>query len=289
LESGAVSDIKPRVQQLLRDDREKAVLSRMLATIATDVDCPFKLQDALLRDYDHNDVIALFRELEFHSLIPRVSSLSSHVGANGAQQELFVSPTSQNASHAHRKSSKQRYKLVQTEKELEQLLKQLSRVQEFAVDTETDRLSGLFGKCVGISIAWEADHGYFLDYPRVKQHRAFAMLQKIFEDANVHKIGHNIKYDLEVLRAHGIALRGVVFDTMIASYLLHAGSRQHSLTQVALTELGYTMQSIEELIGTGKNQKSMADVPVEDVSWYACEDADITWQLYAPLNTRIKA
>lgn len=292
LESDDVSGIKPRVQQLLRDDRENALLSQKLGRIATDVDCPFKLQDALLSDYDHNNVIALFRELEFHSLIPRVSALSSHVGANGAQQELFAGPASRNTSsatsRAHRNSSAQDYRLVETEEELTQLLKQLSRVREFALDTETDRLSGLFSHCVGISIAWEKNHGYFLNYPRVKQYKAFTKFRKIFEDPNVHKVGHNVKYDLEVLRAHGIALRGVVFDTMIASYLLHAGSRQHSLSQLALREFGYAMQPIEELIGVGKHQKSMKDVPIADVSWYACEDADMTWQLYAPLQARIK-
>ena len=283
VDAGLTDDMKPRVQALLTEHKKDAFMSKELATIQTDVPVKFTLQDALLKDYDHNDVVKLFQELEFRSLVPRVTELADNVGARGGQQDLFGT-----SSAPREKPKNKKYHLVQTEKELVAFVHKLAQVKVFALDTETDSLDSLFGGLVGASFSWKKHEGYYVDYKSAKKCKSWSKLVTILENPTQQKIGHNIKYDLEVLRAHEIDLQGIAFDTMIASYLLNAGARQNKLSQAAIAELGYEMQPIEELIGKGKDQKSMADVAVEDVSWYACEDADVTWQLYKPFKQQIQ-
>ncbi|MFC1598224.1 DNA polymerase I, partial [Patescibacteria group bacterium] len=154
----------------------------------------------------------------------------------------------------------------------------------FAFDTETTGLNPIRDDLVGMSFSWKAGEGYYLACGKTVP----AAIKKIMEDERVKKTGHHLKFDLEVMHRAGVVVQGVAFDTMIASYLLNSGSRGHGLDNLAFIELGHQMQPIEELIGKGKQQISIADVPVEDVSWYAAEDADFSWRLYEKFAPRIK-
>ncbi len=113
-------------------------------------------------------------------------------------------------------------------------------------------------------------------------------MKEVISNNALKKTGHNIKYDFLILQNENISLKGIYFDTMISSYLLNAGTRQHSLEALAFNELGYQMQPIEELIGKGKKQITMDEVAEDKVSWYACEDADITWQLKQRFEPELK-
>lgn len=265
-----------RLQEKLRAEEKMARLSYRLVTIDTHVPLNFALKDAVLNDYDQQKVVELFQTLEFKSLLPRVAELGKTVGARGAQASLLPS-TSESANE------KQIYEYIATEHQLATLLKKLSSVRFFALDTETDRLDALFGKLLGVSMSWRAGHAYYID-AKLSGTGQWKKLVAILEDRTIHKIGHNIKYDLEVLRHHDIQLSGIVFDTMIAAYLLNPDRRGLSLDNLAMMEFGYRMQPITELIGEGKNQTTMDKVEPEKVSWYAAEDADFTHRLYQPLH-----
>ncbi len=277
LHSGVKMDVpSARIQEKLKAEEKMARLSYQLATIDTHVPMPFALKDAVLNDYDQQKVIDLFQTLEFKSLLPRVAELGKTIGARGAQASLL--PTLVNAP-----KEKQNYTTVATERDLETLVKKLSDVKFFALDTETDSLDALFSKMLGMSMCWKAGEAYYID-AKLADAPAWEKLKEILEDKTVHKVGHNIKYDLEVLRHHNIQLAGIVFDTMIAAYLLNPDRRGFSLDNLAMMEFGYRMQPITELIGEGKNAISMDQVDPQKVSWYAAEDADFTYRLYKPLH-----
>jgi len=164
-------------------------------------------------------------------------------------------------------------------------LQKLKQQKEFAFDTETNSVIALAKNgLVGTGFAWKTTEAYFVP----KNKTWYEKLKPIFENPKIKKIGQNIKFDIEALFSSGIRVEGVLFDTMIASYLINPGSRQHSLDSMAFTEFGYQMQPIEDLIGKkGKNQKTMAEVPLERVSNYCCEDVDFTLRLVQPLKKQL--
>jgi DNA polymerase-1 len=154
-------------------------------------------------------------------------------------------------------------------------------------DTETEGLGALDFDLVGISFCFKEGHAYYLPADFLKSSKN-KEIQKIFADEKIKKIGHNIKYDFLALKKYGIEVNNLYFDTMIASYLLAPGSRSHDLDSLAFNEFGYQMQPIEELIGKGKKQISMKDVPKEKVCFYAAEDADYTFRLKQKLLPQLK-
>jgi DNA polymerase-1 len=136
---------------------------------------------------------------------------------------------------------------------------------------------------VGLSISWKDFEGYYVPCTNGVPKELVA----VFENPKIHKTGHNTKFDIEVLHHAGVQIQGVVFDSMLASYLCNSSSRSHGLDNLAFVEYGHQMQPIEELIGKGKTQITMDKVPVEQVSWYASEDADFAWRLYNTFSARI--
>ncbi|MDQ3018935.1 MAG: DNA polymerase I, partial [bacterium] len=165
------------------------------------------------------------------------------------------------------------------------LVAKLKKQKSIAIDTETDQLNPVSANVIGVSMCFKTGEAYYVPHDMYANNNDF---KAIIENEKVAKVGQNIKYDFLTLGNEDIIFRGINFDTMIASYLLNAGTRQHSLDALAFNELGYRMQPIDELIGKGKNQISMKDVPVEKVSWYACEDADITWRLKEIFEKELK-
>ncbi len=186
------------------------------------------------------------------------------------------------------------YKLVDDEPAFNDFLARLARTSYFAIDTETTSLKPVDCDLVGISISWEAGTGYYLPL-RSRVGRvldptlATARLRPILEDPNVKKCGQNIKFDIQSLRTEGIHLRGVAFDSMVASYLLRPEARAHNMDSLAIEILGHRTIPITELIGKGKQQGSMLDVNTHRLADYAGEDADVTWQLCQKLAAEIDA
>lgn len=317
--------IKDRTRELLKEHKADALMSKKLATIITNVPIDFKLEDSRFSGYDQNAVIDIFQKLNFKSLMRQLASLSqTGLQIKGAQGDLFGAsaqgtkdkkhninktinikegnqPEIEKKANHHQPAGRigrQNYQLVNNKAEAKKFITELKKQSEFCFDTETTSLNPFEAKLLGISFCWQAGEAYYLPQ---EQFPSFSSdLKNIFADDKIKKIGHNLKYDIEIINNGYFEMeasrrlistnhiRGIYFDTMIASYLLNPGHRQHSLDTLAFVELGYQMQSIEELIGKGKNQLNMSEVPVEKVSWYSCEDADICWRLYQKYSLEIK-
>ena len=252
---------KPSIRKALTEHRELALLSRKLVTIDLEVDIGVTVDEITPAQPDVEVLRELFKELEFGSLVAALPQ-------SGAAENL-----------------ERNYELVRTAAELDALLTEIREAGLVAVDTETTDLDPMKAELVGFSFCIEPGTAYYvpmnLEPPIVDGGREALVerLRPILEDSDIHKIGHNAKYDWHVLRNAGIAPAGLVFDTMLASYCLHAGEYQHGLDTLALRHFDFKMTPITQLIGTGKRQKSFDEVDVDAAADYAAEDADFTMRL----------
>jgi DNA polymerase I len=269
--------IKPRIIKLLVDGEEDARFSYKLSKIVTDVPVEINLEPYTFTSKNLDEIVKLFQELEFKSLLDKLPK--NYIAHKTGAEEEVVEPKIQTSI------GKQDYQLIDTEEKLQKLLPKLAKQKELVLDTETDQLDPMIARVIGISSAFKAGEAYYITFDVAKNNKEFI---KLLSDNKLAKIGQNIKYDFLTLQNSDIKLSPIAFDTMLASYILNAGTRQHSLDSLAFTLLGYQMQSIEELIGKGKNQISMKDVPVEKVSWYAAEDADMTLRIKDILEKQLK-
>ncbi len=264
-------NLSPRIKGLLRQYKDDAYLSKHLATIVTTVPLEFKLSDNEFIGVNRDKVIKLFQDLEFKSLLGKVPDL---------EEKLKIS---HNQSSSNKKA-KHRYKLIDNQKKFFSFITRLEKQKIFAFDTETTGLNPWRSELVGISFSWQSGEAYYLPWSLVRDF-SLENLKKIFADEKVVKVGHNLKFDIEVLLHNSWMVSGILFDTMVAAYLLRPGERQLKLDTLVFAEFGYQMTSIEELIGKkGKAQKTMDELSLEIVADYACEDADYTWRLYKTLS-----
>ena len=258
------ADIKESWKKKLRESKELAYLSQKLATIVLDVDMSFDLAKTKWDYYDEKGVYQIFQEYEFRSLLNKVPSL---------KKDGFLEDSSNGLGL--KKEINLKYKFVDNEKDFSDFIKKLQKQEEVCLDTETSSLNVYEAKLLGISFCFQSGEAYYVS----AKSKFLKKLKPIIENLKV--IGHNIKYDYKILKLAGIELKNIYFDTLVAAYLLSRTSRGLKLDDLAFSELGYRMQSIEELIGPkGKNQLTMLDVAPEKISYYSCEDADCTWQLY---------
>ncbi len=268
-----------RAQTRLAGKKDEALLSRQLATIKRDVKIDFTLADAELEGFDTNDVRKQFAEFGFKSLLDRLPK-----GGTAVQPSLF------NGSGAKGDDVEMpdNYSLVESEADKKILLKALQGADVVAFDTETDGLGARDFPIVGVSFAFREKKKDSIQayYVPVTQ-ESVKYFQSFLEDESIGKTGHNLKYDYEVMMQSGIHVKGIQFDSMVAGYLLNPGSRQYSLDAMALSELDHHMIPITDLIGTGKVQKKVSDVPLRELARYAAEDADVSFQLYEKLAPRI--
>lgn len=185
------------------------------------------------------------------------------------------------------------YHLIQDETAFQAFLKILKRQPYFAFDTETNALDALRADLVGLSFSFQNGEAYFIPVKHQSPHLDLAMvldaLRPILQDPLIGKIAHNAKFDLKVLHCQNIQVEGLLFDTLLASYVLNSTAYRHNLEAVTLRELGQTGISFEALVGTGRNKISIETVPIENLTQYACEDADFTWQLYEKLRLQLAA
>lgn len=283
LESNKISD---RYRQLLADQKKEALMSKKLATMVDNVPIDFSLNNTKVKNFDTNKVIPLFQELEFKSLI---SKLPKNLQRGNVQNQSTFNFGGQEVGVVKNNSAK--YNLIKTKKDFEDFLKTLKAQKIFTLDTETAGIDPFNDELLGISFCWKSGLAYYLPvYPTASLEKKdwLNKIKPILEDPKIKKIGHNIKFDLEVLQTAGINVAGTWFDTMVASYLINPGSRQHNLDGLVFTELGYQMQPITDLIGKGKSQVSLKEVAIEKVSDYSCEDADFTWRLVNPLKNQLE-
>lgn len=287
VKAGKTGDkIKPRVIKLLLDDEASALQSYELSKIVCDVPLDIDIKSYEFKKTHLNSTMKLFQELEFKSLLDKLPK--NYIGAisvNGDSDDGVEINTLDATNKEYSAIGEQSYMLVDTEEKVQDLLKELSKQKEFAIDTETDQLYPIDAQVIGASISFKVGEGYYVTRTMLDQSKE---LRDIISNPKIGKIGHNIKYDFLTFSNGNVELNPMSFDTMIASYLLNAGTRQHGLDALAFNELGYQMQPIEELIGKGRNQISMADVDVNTVSWYACEDVDMTLRLKEIFEPRLK-
>ncbi len=285
--------LKGKQKQKIEDNKDNALMSKKLATIYTEVPIDFDEKSLEREPPDEESLKALFRELEFRSIIRKM--FGEEPGSQNGQGDLFnqeadktqkeePSPykTLEDVSHD--------YRLVQDAKERQQLVQSLSSLKAFAIDTETSAINPHQAQLVGISLSTEAGKGYYLPVngdPDLAE-ATINDLKPVLANEQITKIGQNIKYDLLVLKNRGVPLNGPLFDTMIAHYLLEPELR-HNMDYLAETYLQYQPEPIENLIGKkGKNQGNMGQLKPEKIKDYACEDADVTYQLYQKFNEALE-
>lgn len=282
-------DFKGKQQENIINFKEQGLLSKKLATIITDVPVPFNIEDLKISEPHHDKLLKIFSELEFKTIAKRVLGEELVVtNSNDNQLDMFAVNVPQQESAyttesdlATLKTVETDYQFVDTPEKRASLINKLSQEKSVCFDTETDSLEARHANLVGISFSFQAKTAYYVPFPNdFDQAKAIIdEFQSFFEDGEIEKVAHNIKYDEQVINRYGIALKGPRFDTMIAHYLIVPDGK-HNMDTLAKYYLKYIPVPIEDLIGKrGKNQKTMRNIPQEDIVNYACEDADITWQL----------
>jgi DNA polymerase-1 len=260
-------ELPKRAQTRILGHEDDAFFSRKLAIIRQDVPIDISLEDALFETYDEKKVRVVFQQLGFRSLISRLPK-----SQDGVQPTLGMKTS-------EKIELPEGYFIAQSKAEQLDLQKKLQSAPIIAFDTETDGLGGRTSPIIGMSFAMHGQEKIQAWYVPVDS--ISVLLWKDFlEDSSIKKTGHNLKYDMEVLEQSGIHLEGVVFDTMLASYLLSPGTRSYGMDNLAEEYLGYTPIPITDLIGEGKTQKSMKEVPLPELARYAAEDADVSLRLY---------
>jgi len=285
-----------RVRAALEAGRQSAELSKRLVTIKTDVPLKISWDDCRTTTFDRAQVLALFRELEFRSLVDRLPGGPARLEGAG-QMPLFdigQAQTSQSPVAEIKTTHGTRAAIVSDEKSLEQLAAALQQASVISFDTETTHMDPMQANLVGIALAVREGEGWYVPIghaglTQLPLERVAAAIRPAMENERIAKVGHNAKYDMTVLARHGIAVRGLAFDTMIAEFLIEPGSRSLGLKNLAWSRLGVEMMPIEALIGTGKKQVTMAQVPIERAAAYAAADAEIPLRLRAKQEPELRA
>ncbi len=284
-----LEDIQTRFRNKLEADQENAYLSRALGRIETSVPLAFDLEACKAAGYDRDGIIDLFRLLEFRTLMDRVPGAAPT--AEAGQLNLFVT------SGAVEQGPASDVTIVNTKSALKELGAQLAKASEIAFDVETTSTDAMQAELVGISLAIEAGKGFYLPVGHNPRNSAGGQLElslildtlrKPMTDARIPKVGHNLKYDYLLLARAGLMVTPLSFDTMIAEWLCDPGSRNLGLKNLAWVRLGVEMSTIDTLIGSGRNQRSMADVPIGDVAPYAVADAEVCLRLRPELEAELK-
>lgn len=285
-----LESLKPGLRKKLEAGRDAAFLSRKLAQIVTDLPVPLDLEAARLRNLNTSGLRAIFQELEFSSMLSRVRELERMYAEapaasqpSGAQLSLFgeTAPAGSAITAAEQNNT---WEVIDTPEALERLVNELSQAKVVAFDTETTSTDQMRAKLVGISLATTPEKGVYI--PVGHQQGKQLPLQVVLEalrpalaNPNLPKAGHNLKYDFVVLARHGLRVHPLSFDTMLAEWLINPDSRNLGLKRLAFVRLQHEMTSIQTLIGSGKKQRSMAEVPIEQAAPYAADDAAVVLRL----------
>jgi len=311
--------LKGKMKEKVIENAELGLLSRKLATIFTDCDVRFHEEEYELSKPDVEEVVDIFKELEFRRLTEQFIKMFNEGAESGGglttpaavsenkkvktptagagQFSLFGNDTSQEDVSAKNftgyqslKNTPHVYQLIEPGMATQLFLKKLMQQSSVCFDTETTSLNTFDAELVGIAFSWEKGKGYYLPIPEAKE-EAIAILEPLksfFNNPDIQKIGQNLKYDIKVLANYDIEVSEPLFDTMLAHYVINPDMR-HNMDVLAETYLNYSPKPIEDLIGKkGKNQKNMRSVALEEQKEYAAEDADITYQLKEFFDKELK-
>jgi len=271
---------KDGIRQKIIDNKEQAEISKRLVILEDNVPLKVQLEDFVLKSWDKQALEILLKDMEFNRLIARAASVHELVSGEAVSTKAEFSEKETD------------YKIVNDLDSLNLLINDLQNQDIFVFDLETDSLDTFTAKIAGIAISYKTNSAWYIvvNHPdsNLKADDVFTRIRPIFKDNKIKKVAQNIKFDTMVMRQNGIDVENLYFDTMIASFLINSSSSQHNLDNLASEYLDYHMISIEELIGTGKNQRKMTDLPATEVFEYACEDADITWQLMEVFKPKLK-
>jgi len=271
---------KKKLKENLERDKDLAFLSRKLVTIDSDMPLELELDQLKRQPPDAESLKKFFTEFEFKSLL---SELDSSNDAEASTKK--TSP-----------SVERHYRTILDKNDFLNLLEELKAAKQFAFDLETTSKHPVQASAVGISFSFKdghacyipMDHRYLGAPEQLDKNWVLNALKPIFEDDKLEKTGQNLKYDLIVLRNEGIRLKGIVFDTMLAHYILDPASRGHGLDDLAEKYLGVKTITYKEIAGTGKKQLSFDEIEIERASEYASEDSDISWRLYKIFDPKVE-
>lgn len=301
--------IKGALGEKIRKGKENAVLSKKLATILTNAPVEFHEENFKLSEWNKKALAEIFSELEFKTLGKRIlgEEFQIQVAPVGVQTDLFGNaveqPTANTKSETEEAPSENnttalqnietlphQYQLVNTNEAIDQLIQTLQKHQEICFDTETTNIDANLAELVGMSFCVEPHKAWYVACPADKEatQKIIQKFEPLFQNKQITWIGQNIKYDLLVLKWYGVSIKGNLFDTMLAHYVIEPDGKR-SMDVLSEQYLGYQPISIETLIGKkGKNQTNMRDAEVEAVKEYAAEDADVTLQLKHAFTPQLK-
>ena len=291
------NQLKGALKTKIETNREQIEFSKFLATIKTDVPIELDMKQLKKEDADEEKLRSLFEELEFRTLLDRKfkketqqpvadlfqGTLFADFTANPQEESKNSSPTKYNKADFD-------YQLIDTEEKRKEIIDLFLTNDFLSLDTETTGTDPISAKLVGLSFSIRENQAFYVPIPQNDEEaqKIVNEFKPVYENENILKIGQNIKYDLLVLQNYGVELKGKIFDTMIAHYLLQP-ELHHGMDYLAEVYLNYQTIHIEELIGSkGKNQKNMSDLPPTAVYEYACEDADVTLKLKNVLEPLLK-
>jgi len=300
--------LKGKLKEIIENNKDQIALSKKLATIEQNV--PVELDEKALETEmpDAEKLKALFEELEFRTIAAKILADIEKPGKQEKGQEadlpvvaqqqgdlfqgtLFSKATSPVASVLRTiENTEHNYILVEERSQLNDLVSRLAGLKEFCFDTETTSIDPLASEIVAIAFSWEKGSGYLLHFPEsgTATEELLQVIRPVLENPGIRKIGQNLKFDIQVLRNYGIEVKGQLFDTMIAHYLMEPDMR-HNMNILSESYLSYSPVHIEALIGDkGAGQKNMRSVEVEKLKEYAVEDADITFQLKNIFEPKIR-
>jgi DNA polymerase-1 len=297
--------LKGKMKENIEANKALGLLSKQLATILCDCDVKFNESDYELTKPDAEKVEVLFQELEFRRMAEQFNSLfyteqKSYAAIETStglaptktivksdQFDLFSDASGQmhemikGGNYKTLEDTEHFYQMIQGDMAIKLLLQNLLKQPSVSWDTETTGIDPITAELVGMSFSWEAGKGFYIPFPE-NFDEAKALAEKFlpfFENENIEKVGQNLKYDIKIMSNYGIKIKGKLFDTMLAHYLINPDMR-HNMDVLSETYLNYSPKSIETLIGKkGKGQKTMREVALEDIKEYAAEDADVTLQL----------
>lgn len=266
--------IKGKKQEVFIKGREVALMSRQLATIDTQVEFPQEEDFFKLKMPDLEKVKTFYQDMHFMSLLKELAPAHTTPSMTLKLEE------------DHEKES---YQLVNDEKSFHDLLNRLKKEKEISFDTETTHIRPMLANLVGIGFCTKSKEAWYVPFNgNLHREKLLEQLKELFENGHIHFFGHNVKYDLHVLCNAGIEVKHISFDTILASYLLNPQNQRHNLDLLSLEVFGKVKIPIEELIGKGKNEISMEEVPIDKVSIYCCEDVDYTWRLKKVFEEELK-
>ena len=291
------NELKGALKTKVEENREQIAFSKFLATIKTDVPIELNLDELKVVEPDEEQLTRLFTELEFKTFADRILKKSKPVQKTvNAQLDLFAEfPTdgqvaSENSKISSLKTTPHDYQLIDNEEGMKEIAQKFLSTKILSLDTETTSTDPMKAELVGLSFATEEHKAYYVPVPAQQSaaQQVVEIFRPVYENEQIMKVGQNLKYDLEVLHNYGITLKGPMWDTMIAHYLIQPELR-HNMDYMAEIYLNYQTIHIDELIGPkGKNQRSMRDLSPQEVYEYAAEDADITLQLKNKLEPELK-